>query len=263
MINVNNILDMFNNLVRQKYPELIQSEPSPKDHELVDQLILLFNQLLNSTELLVDHTVTLDFDEYDDCSSDYQEEDENDIASKVDGIKYSYDTMCTIVEYSKNHTFASIRRRCKQIKYKEQLRRIKQYVTAQGTKTKKLQRVNNFVYAKFIRGRECCLPIYDSDLRRLAIKKARDLNVTGFTASHHWILDFKPRNHISSRKVAKLVTKNHLKDRDKILRSAENFIQTVTTTIPNYAEDHILNSDQSNFKCVVYEYKQKKLKKFF
>jgi len=96
---------MFNNLVRQKYPELVQSEPSSKDHELADQLFLLFNQLLNSAELLVDHIVTLDFDEYDDCSADYQEKDKNDVASNVDGIKYSYDTMCAIVEYSKNHFF--------------------------------------------------------------------------------------------------------------------------------------------------------------
>lgn len=122
-------------------------------------------------------------------------------------------------------------------------------------KVQKLQRVNDFVYAEFIRARECCLPIHDSDLRRLAITKAHDLNVTGFTASHHWVLDFKRRNHISSRKVTTLVTKNHLEDRDKILKSAENFIQTVTSTIPHYAEDHILNSDQSSFKCVVYEYK--------
>lgn len=53
----------------------------------------------------------------------------------MNGIKYSYDTMCAIVEYSKIHTFTSIRRRYKQIKYKEQLRRVKHYANAQGTKT--------------------------------------------------------------------------------------------------------------------------------
>jgi len=157
----------------------------------------LFTQLLTSTELLVDHIVTLDFDEYDDCSGDYQEENERDIVLNVDGIKYSFDTMCTIVEFSKNHTFSTLCRRYRQIKHKEQLRRIKQYVNAQGTKTQKLQRVDDFVYMEFIRARECCLPIHDSDLRRLALKKAQDLNIIGFTASHHWILNFKRRHHIS------------------------------------------------------------------
>ena len=137
--------------MRQKYPETTQTEPSSKDYELADQLFVLLNQLVTSTELLVDHIVTLDFDVYDDCSGDYQEEDEHDIVLNDVGIKYSFDTMCAIVGFSK---------------------------------TQNLQRVDDFVYMKFIRARECCLPIHDSDLRRLAPKKAQDLNIVGFTASY-------------------------------------------------------------------------------
>jgi hypothetical protein len=84
-------------------------------------LVCLLNQLLSSTELIVDHIVTLDYDEYDDSSGDYQQEDKNDISSNIVGIKYSYDTMCAIVEYSTTHTFTSVRRRYKKIKYEEQL----------------------------------------------------------------------------------------------------------------------------------------------
>ena len=62
MINPNNILHIFNDIVRQKYPETTQTEPSSKDYELADQLFVLFNQLLTSAELLVDHSVILDFD---------------------------------------------------------------------------------------------------------------------------------------------------------------------------------------------------------
>ena len=111
MININHFLHIFNDLVRQKYPGNSSSEPSSRDYELADQMFLLFNQLLSSAELLVDHIVTLSLDEYDDSNGDYQQEDTNDISSNVDGIKYSYDTMCAIVEYSKKHTFSSIRRR--------------------------------------------------------------------------------------------------------------------------------------------------------
>ncbi|CAF0994765.1 unnamed protein product [Adineta ricciae] len=121
--------------------EPTQDEPSSKDYEQADQLFLLFNQLLTSAEILVDHIVTLDFNEYDDCSADYQEEDDNAVALNVDGIKYSCDTI----------------------------------------------------------------------------------------------------------KVTKLVTKNHLEDRNEILKSAERFVKTVKNAIPDYAEDHILNSDQSSF----------------
>lgn len=42
-----------------------------------------------------------------------------------------------------------------------------------------------------------------------------------------------------------------MEDRNEILKSAERFIETVKNTIPDYAGDHILNSDQSSFKYVI------------
>ena len=106
----------------------------------------------------------MDFDKYDDCSSDYQAADKSDIVLNVDGIKYSFDAMCAIVEFSKSHTFFSLRGRCRQTKHKEQLYRIKQYVDAQGTKAQNLQCVDDFVYMEFIRATECYLPIHGSIL---------------------------------------------------------------------------------------------------
>ena len=70
----------------------------------------------------------------------------------------------------------------------------------------------------------------------------------GFTVSHHWLLHFKRCHHQSSRKVTKLVTKNHLEDREKLLKTAESFVKLVKNMIPNYPIDYILNSDQSSFK---------------
>ena len=63
---------------------------------------------MNSAELLVDNIVTLDFDDDDD--ENYHEEDDFESLVQVDGIKYSYNTMCAIVKYSKNHTFQSIQK---------------------------------------------------------------------------------------------------------------------------------------------------------
>lgn len=248
MIHIYNIVNLFNELVHEKYPECTYGEPSPKDHELADQLFLLFDQLLNSTELLVDNIVTLDFDEYSDDSEEYEEEYSGADNIIVDGVKYSYDTMNAIVKYSKTHTFSSLRSRYRGIKYKQQLHRIKQYINTQGTKAQKLQRIDEFVFAQFTHARESYLPVHDFDLKRLAIQKARCLNFSGFTASHHWLLEFKRRHHISSRKVTKLITRNHLEDRKAILQSAETFLKKVNSLVPNYPIDHILNSDQSSFK---------------
>jgi len=235
MINVNNILYLFDNLVCRKYPSSSHTEPSSQDHELADQLFQLFDQLLNAAELQVDNIVTLDFNTYyNDDDDEYQEENMNTTSFNIDGIKYSYDTMCAIVEYSKSHTFSSLRNRYKRIKSKQHLHRIRQYVKDQGTKFHKLQRIDEFVYAELIRARESYIPVHDFDIKRLAIAKAREINLNGFTASHHWILNFKHLHHISSRKITKLVTRHHLEDRDKILNSAENFVTTVKYMIPKY-----------------------------
>ena len=64
MVNVNNILYIFNNLVREEYRETTQTKPLSKDYELTDQLFVLFNQLFVSTELLDNHIVISDFGEY-------------------------------------------------------------------------------------------------------------------------------------------------------------------------------------------------------
>jgi hypothetical protein len=50
MINIDNVLYLFNHLVRQKYPESTHVEPSVQDYELADQLYLVFDQLLNAEE---------------------------------------------------------------------------------------------------------------------------------------------------------------------------------------------------------------------
>lgn len=247
MANVNNILYLFDDLVQQKYPGSGRTKPSAKDHEIADQLFLIFDQLFNANGLEFDNIKTLDSNVYDD-DEEYQEENHDDTSHNIDGVRYSYNTMCTIVEYSKTHTFTSLRSRYKRIKSKQHLHRIKQYVKEQGTKFDKFQRIDEFVYTEFMRARKAYLPIHDSDVRRLAIKKAREINLNDFVASHHWLINFKSRHHISSRKITKLVTKHHVEDRNEILKSGEDFVKKVKDKVPKYAEDHILNTDQSSFK---------------
>ena len=247
MANVSNILYLFDDLVHQKYPGSSRTKSSAKDHELADQVFLIFDQLLNAAGLEFESIKTLDL-KVDDDDEEYQEENNDDTPCNIDGVRYSYNTMCDITEYSKNHTFSSLRSRYKRVKSMQHLHRIKQYVKEQGTKFHKLKRVDEFFYAEFMRARKAYLPIHDSDVRRLAIKKAREVNLNDFVASHHWLINFKRRHHISSRKITKLVTKHHLEDHSEILKSAENFVKKVKDKIPKYVEDHIVNTDQSSFK---------------
>ena len=169
MINNCNVLNLFSELVRQKYPKSTPDEISSKDHESADQLFLLFDQLINSTELLIDNIVTLDFDDYHDDNEEYQEEITDSNQANVGGIKYSHSTMRDTVLYSKTHSFPSLRNRYRSIKFRQQLHRIKRYVGVEGTKNQKLQRIDEFVIQKFTHARQSCLPVHDFDLRRLAI----------------------------------------------------------------------------------------------
>ncbi len=89
--------------------------------------------------------------------------------------------------------------------------RIRKYVRQQRTKRQKLEEIDRFVSHEFNQARNKCLPIHDSDLRRISIKKAREMNLQNFVASPFWLLNFKRRHHITSRKVAKLATKITLK----------------------------------------------------
>lgn len=113
--------------------------------------------------------------------------------------------MNDIVQYSKTDSFSSLHNQCRSIKFKHQLHRIEIYFAAECTRKRKLQRIDQFVFEQFTRARQSCLPILDFDLCHLAIENARCLNLPEFTASHHWLLYFKHRHQISSRKVTKLI----------------------------------------------------------
>ena len=104
MANVNNILYLLDDLVQQKYPGSSRTKPSAKDHEIADQLFLIFDQLLNANGLEFENIKTLDSN-VDDDDEEYQEENHDDTSYNIDGVRYSYNTTCTIVEYSKKSYF--------------------------------------------------------------------------------------------------------------------------------------------------------------
>jgi hypothetical protein len=155
--------------------------------------------------------------------------------------------MCEIVQYANNHRFSSVKNRCRLIKQKSQLNRIRKYVRCQGTQRQKLEELDNLVFHEFNQARNKYLPIHDRDLRRIAIKKAREMKLQNFVASSFWLLSFKRRHHITSRKVTKLVTKSYVEDRTQIINNEIVFLQKAEQHIHRFNVTHILNADQSAF----------------
>ncbi|CAF1027280.1 unnamed protein product, partial [Didymodactylos carnosus] len=178
--------------------------------------MLTFELLIDSTEMKQEETLeTADY-------NDEQDEDVNveEFAEVPDNIIedeiYPYKKACEIVQVANNHTFSAVNCRYRilpspftLVKHGQQLRRIRKYVNTHGTRKQKLQQIDELVFSEFVQAREKCLPIHDNDLKRTAIRKAKDVNVTGFTASKHRISNFKRRFHIICRKVTKLVTQHH------------------------------------------------------
>ena len=107
--------------------------------------------------------------------------------------------------------------------------------------------IDQFVFDRFIKIRNNVLPVHDQGLRRLAIAKAKQLMLDNFKGPTFWILNFKLRHQISSRKVTKIITKNHDKNFDEIMKQAKIFVRDANELFPDFPMTHILNTDQSSF----------------
>ena len=58
-------------------------------------------------------------------------------------------------------------------------------ISAHGTKKMKLEEIDEFTYAHFQKAREQLLSIHNIDLKRLALKKAREVHDDTFVAREH------------------------------------------------------------------------------
>ena len=61
--------------------------------------------------------------------------------------------------------------------------------------------ISLYVWTKFSESRKRGITLHDIDLRKWALKVARDSNFTSFKASTHWLYNFKTKYCITSRKI--------------------------------------------------------------
>jgi len=90
------------------------------------------------------------------------------------------------------------------IPHQKYIARFRRCIERHGTKKQKIDQVDDDVFDMFERARGNGLPVHDVDLRRWALKKAMDESLNDFTTSHHWLLTFKYKHNIISRKVTKV-----------------------------------------------------------
>ena len=89
-------------------------------------------------------------------------------------------------------------------------------------------------------------------MRRWDLQKARELNLNSFETAERWLLSFKHRHRISSRKVTQLVTKRHIETRQEIDEAATNFVSGTSKFIEQYNPNEILNTNQVGINIELY-----------
>lgn len=87
------------------------------------------------------------------------------------------------------------------------------------------------------------------DLRRIALKRARDIDCKRFKASERWATDFKKAHRIVSRKITKFVTQRDLVQKPDVEEEALDFVLDVQGTIASKGPEKVTNSDQCGFEC--------------
>lgn len=117
-----------------------------------------------------------------------------------------------------------------------------------GTKVDKLRFVFNFVVDKFREARANACIVHDLDIRRWALKHRAEIAFHGFKASDTWILNFKKKLNVVSRKITKFVTAATAVDKDEQINVLANHFVTCNEMFKPYSAANIWNSDQTGFK---------------
>jgi len=266
MINPHNVVKLLTNYVAQLLPPATPSYNDARDECVATQLFENLLLIIQSNEYRFENEHTLDFihdqqfELYSDESDmeDIMENDadyyENDDGKENSPHDFSLEYMKKAIAYydetdpntgKKKHNWKSFHHSFRSVPDRKCLSRFRTYIAAHGTKTMKLNEIDEFTYAQFKKARELLLSLHDIDLKRLALKKAREIHDNKFVASDFWLYNFKQRHGICSRKITKLVTKSEVKDGEAIARSANDFVMKVQRMLPNYKAEYVLNTDQS------------------
>lgn len=108
--------------------------------------------------------------------------------------------------------------------------------------------INDYVLERFVAGKENQAIMHDRDLRRWAIAKSIEVKLPSFKASNTWLLNFKLKNSIISRKITKFVHRSYTSEFADIEKSAKEFVLHSLTASENYLPSHIFNTDQSGIQ---------------
>lgn len=171
-----------------------------------------------------------------------------------DNEDLDYDYKKQAVEFwrsgiSGNRKISSVQSKFRKVQSVRQLRRWAHQVNQGGTYREKLKMICEYTLNNVMDAINRKVPFHDMDIRRWAIRARQlfDMAPAKFKASATWLLEFKKRHGIVSRKITKWVTKKTLATQESLEEQAAIFIQKVKTHIADFGVENVYNSDQSGF----------------
>ena len=127
----------------------------------------------------------------------------------------------------KQHSWEAFQHYFRNVKDRNYIESFRKYLESDGTKPQKLDEIDQYTYENFEKARAEHLIVHDIHLKRWALQKAREIDDNTFKASDNWVLRFKRRHALCSRKITKLVTQREVIDADIINSSANNFVSKI------------------------------------
>lgn len=114
----------------------------------------------------------------------------------------------------------------------------------------KLIEIDSNVLQRFKQSRADRIRVHDRQLIRWGMEKSRELNID-FRASHHWLLNFKKRHNIVSRKITRQVTRKNIVDAPQTLETVNRFVGKIWEIFERDPAK-IFNTDQTGFNIELY-----------
>ena len=193
----------------------------------------------------------------DECSSDafWCDDDGNPIAYESKDRNYipvaeKADILAKVIPLlDKGYTLEYCHRHGgSKLKYRYYIPRWQEDVRNGGTVWEKFKAIDDETWKKFQESKQAFRNVHGHDIEYWALQAASKFPETPnfrFTASDTWLSEFKKRHKISSRRINKLVKRNHMATMPELEGRIQEFRCKAKDLVTKYGAENVINWDQS------------------
>lgn len=149
-------------------------------------------------------------------------------------------------------SFKNVRHKFKLVTSISQLYNWENQLMGGGSARDRSKEIEKYTLKKFDIAKEEKKIVHDKNIRRWALEAKKELGDKTFKAGKTWILNFKRKNKIVSRKINKFISKKKITEKAKLEEKGENFVKTIIPLINDFGPENVYNADESGFNLEVH-----------